>query len=397
MTIKVPYRGILEIVGDHDVGKTIAALQTTNRTKDLVFIDDDVKGEGTVKQMKEAGMEFDLYVDLAQERAKLKSTPTADELLEHVVLPTVQKIIAEKRKIIIWDTWRIVYQAARGHVERNTSRYSHVVTFRGSSDIIQGLISKVARMIERDILNDLKSACELLIVTHHIKDRYVKNEQIGKIPESSSTFSEVCNMRVWLRRNEQSKVPIILFLKRPSLPVQGKSGLRFVNVVPLKITPTDKHESIWDAIAEYERNPIESRAPRPDETPTSEELAAISGTLSPEQELFLQRLIAYQIALEKDLSSSTEEHGTPQEALGQTQTEASDSYPANGLAAFSKAKAELSVSLADLSSALGMSFNEFNDSYEAERFPEYWEKLKEYSLGKAAQNKSSKASSKTKK
>lgn len=363
MTIKVPYRGIIEITGDHDVGKTIAALQTTNNMKDVVFVDDDVKGDGTVRQMKDAGMEFDLYIDLSEARAKLGKTPTADELLQTVILPTIEKITEKKRKVIIWDTWRIVYAACRGHVERNQSKYNSVVTWRGTSTMIQGLISKVARMIEVKILNELKASCDLLIITHHIKDKYVENMIAGKVPESSATFSEVCNMRMWLRRNQQSKVPVILFLKRPNLPKLVSGQLRFVNIVPLKITPTDKHQSIWDAIAEYEANPIESRKPTEAETPNDEELAAINNTLSKEQQSYIRAMIDYQKTMAKELEEvDLEAPETQQEARQSTEQSKDSDYPTNGVQLLSRAKAELNYSLTDIETVLSMKFAQINES-----------------------------------
>lgn len=346
MTIQIPYRGIIEIVGDHDVGKTIAALQTTNNMKDVVFVDDDVKGEGTVRQMQEAGMTFDEYIDLAPLRLKLGNTPTADELLQYVVMPTIEKIISKKRKVIIWDTWRIVYQSARSHVERNQHKYNNVVTFRGNSPIIQGLISKVARMIEHTQMNKLKDVCDLLIITHHVKDNYQRGVVIGKIPESSATFSEVCNMRIWLRRNRNSKVPIMLFLKRPNTPIMKGGKLIFTNIVPLKVTPTDKHESIWDAIAEYEKNPIQSRKPREDETPTEDELAAISGTITPEQRIFIQKMIEYNTQLEEDLSD------IQNEAIAEP-VKITEQVPKNNIQLLSMAKSKFDFDMEDIEEIIG--------------------------------------------
>ncbi len=373
MTIKVPWRGILEITGDHDVGKTIAALQTTNSMKDVVFIDDDVKGDGTVRQMKDAGMDFDLYIDLSEARAKLGKTPTPDELLQHVVLSTIEKINEKRRKIIVWDTWRIVYQACRGHVERNQAKYSSVVTWRGNSTIIQGLISKVARMIEVKILNELKSNCDLLIITHHIKDKYVEGVVIGKVPESSATFDEVCNMRIWLRRNQQSKVPVMLFLKRPNVPKLVKGELVFQNIVPLKITPTDKHNSIWAAIDEYIEKPIESRAARPDETPTADELQAISGTLTIETRAYIKSMLDYQKMMAKELEDISLE-ASEQERIGTTETEKASidsSTPSNGVQLLSRAKIELGYNLDDIQEIIGKSFAKINEAFS----PEYWNVL----------------------
>lgn len=392
-TIIQPWlRGVIEITGDHDTGKTLAMLQTVKNFSSTVFVDDDIKGEGTVRQLYDQGVEFADYIDLSKERKKLRGTPTADELLQQVVFPLMERITEKHHDVIIFDTWRIVYQAARGHVERNQSKYSNVVTWRGTNQIIQGLISKVARMIERDFINKLKESCDLLILSHHLKDNYVQSVNIGLIPESSATFDEICNMRIWLRRNPKSKVPVMLFLKRPNVPrlVQGK-GLRASNMVPLKITPTDKHESIWDAIQEYHDKPIESRAPRPDETPTPQELEVISGTLTAETKAYIQQSMIFNAQMEKELSGVSSSESVPlivspppQDGTGTAQTSIPDGYPVNGVMMLSRAIAELGYTRETIEKALGMSFNEINQSYKAE----YWDTLQKAKATDGTKSKS---------
>lgn len=303
MPIKIPFRGIIELVSDHDVGKTVAGLGTVYPYKKTIFVDDDVKGDGTVRQMRDQGVEFEDYINLGKMRTEIGDTPTPTQLLQNIVFPTIEKITQKHHEVIIWDTWRIVYQSARGHVEKNQDKFRDVVKWQGNSVMIQGLISKVARMIEQAQLNKLREACDLLIITHHMKDNYQKNVVVGRIPESSATFSEVANMRIWLRRNPSAKVPIMLFLKRPNQPKVIKGEMRFVNIVPMKIIPTAKDQSIWDAIKRYEDDPIESREPTANEKPSEEEMALISGTLSSEQKSYLMEMLKYQSDTEEAIST----------------------------------------------------------------------------------------------
>jgi len=293
MTITVPYRGIIEIVGGHDVGKTIAALQTAYPYDQTVFVDDDVKGDGTVRQMRDANIAFQQYINLGEKRAELGNTPTAEQLLNKIVLPTVEDICRSHHEVIIWDTWRICYQSARQYVEKNQQLFNNAVKWSGNSTMIQGLISKVARMIEQRQINLLRTHCDLLVITHHLKDKYEANVRIGETPESSTTFSEVCNMRIWLRRNPQSKVPVMLFLKRPNMPKVVNGIMQFVNLVPMKITPLPEEQSIWEALHRYELDPLESRTPREDEKPNAEEYAMISNTLTLEQKQYVMEMAKY--------------------------------------------------------------------------------------------------------
>lgn len=367
MSILVPYRGIVEIVADHDVGKTIAALQTVYPYKKTIFVDDDVKGDGTVKQMKEGGVEFEKYIPLGDMRAKLGEAPSPKQLLRDIVYPTVNEISSSKHEVIIWDTWRIVYQAARLYVEKNQNEFKDVVTWRGTSTIIMGLVSRVARMIEQNQLNKLRNSCDLLLVTHHLKDNYQQNVVVGRIPESSATFSEVSNMRLWLRRNTQSKVPIIIFMKRPNLPVVKKGRPIFVNIVPEKITPTAKDESIWDAIHRYEENPIESRPPREDEMLTPEERAMVTGTLSPEQKLYMLEMLKYQKQEEEIVAQLS---GT-QDQTTEKKEEVKEGYPANAVQLLGKAWSELKFDLKKVEATLKIPFAEIKETFT----PNYWDQL----------------------
>jgi hypothetical protein len=144
-------------------------------------------------------------------------------------------------------------------------------------------------------------------------------------------------MRIWLRRNTVSKVPIMLFLKRPNQPKLVKGQMRFVNIVPMKIIPTADDNSIWDAIKRYEDKPIESREPTLDERPNAEEMALISGTLSDEQKSYMMEMLKYQKIEEEVIS----------EAVTQSNT------PANGVEMFAQAQSKFKYDLSKIKSILG--------------------------------------------
>lgn len=367
----VPFRGVVEIVAGHDVGKTIAALQTVYPYDKTVFVDDDEKGSGIVEQMKEENAKFEKYIDLAKRRMELGNTPTADELLDKVVYPTIGEITEDHHDVIIWDTFRIVYQAARGHVAQNQNLYKNVVNFRGTSSIIQGLISKVARMIEGKQLSELRSKCDLLVITHHLKANYSNNVVVGKIPESSRTISEICNMRIWLRRNPKSKVPIMLFLKRPTAPKIVNGKMSFVNIVPMKITPTADDESIWDAIARYGEEPIESREARPDETPSEEEFAMLKGTLTDDQKQYVAEILKYQKEEEEVAMGIAE-------SISKSKKDEVDivfpPLPETGAAFIARCMKEFNMNGEAIKKELGLGINDIMEADTA-KIKELWEKL----------------------
>lgn len=389
-TIQIPFRGIIEIVADHDVGKTIAALQAVYPYSKTIFVDDDVKGDGTVRQMSSIDQTFEKYINIGDMRASLGEAPSPRDLLRKIVYPTIEEISSTKHDVIIWDTWRIVYQSARLYVEQNQAEFKNVVTWRGTSTMIQGLISKVARMIEQNQLNKLRNACDLLIITHHMKDNYQQNVIVGRIPESSATFSEVSNMRIWLRRNTRSKVPTMLFLKRPNIPAIAKGKMVFMNVVPMKIVPTPKDQSIWDAIQRYVENPIESREASAEETPTAEELAMITGTLSPEQKSFMLEMLRYSKQEEElvmEAASVADDVKTvapaSQEQPGSTPAkQATNDAPITAIQLLGRAKAEYGYEMPQVLEILGKSFGEVNSNYDVK----YWDMIKAAASKKEASN-----------
>ena len=103
----------------------------------------------------------------------------------------------------------------------------------------------------------------------------------------------------------------------------------FENIVPLKVTPTAKHESIWEAIKEYEDNPIESRQPEPHETPTVEELFVISGTLSDEQKQHIKNVIQAQKVENEALLATLKPEADEPETASDLITMSSEQYDLN--------------------------------------------------------------------
>jgi len=277
-----PVRGIIEIIGEHDAGKTLAALGAVSPLSRLCFIDDDVKGDGTVRQLADAGIEIGQYISLAEKRAALDSRSPAQGFYLNVVIPMVESIQSNKYDVIVWDTWRTVYDSARAYVDNNRASFKGV-KWMGNSTIINGIVSKIARQLEENLLLALKSKAKLVIVCHHMKDNYVQNIAVGRRPESSAVFDKVCSMRVILRHNSASPIPKMLFLKRLNQPRVVNGKIEFVNITPRKITPVPADKSIWDAIERYIADPVGTQPVRPDEIPDEYELSLMDGSLSGDQ------------------------------------------------------------------------------------------------------------------
>lgn len=380
MTILVPYRGVIEIFGGVDVGKTLASLQTVYPYTKTILIDADVKGSGTVQQMKNSGVEFGNYIDVVAKQTQFGETQTPEQLLKKVIYPIVEEIEkGEKQEVIIWDNWRLVYQAARMYVDTHKDEFSDVVTFRGNNQIIQGLVSRVARMIELKQINILRNKCELLVITSHLKDNYVNGVAVGERPESSKNFDEICTMRIWLRRNVNSSVPSMLFIKRPNLPVIVGGRLEPVDIVPPKVTPNGKDKSIWDAIARYEKEPIGNRKLREDETPTPEEFAMLSGTLTNDQKNYVLDVLKHQKETDEEISDiigSTVDQEKEDEKLSEEINGTFPNSPKTPAEFLSKAMSEFGMSAVHISEKTGTGLDALMKADEKE-LKELWKKLQQ--------------------
>jgi hypothetical protein len=282
-----PVRGVVSIFGGHDSGKTSAALGANGNPETTHFIDSDLKGGATAQQLREAGVQFGGYYDMTPHFSGMKPTENYAVKFRETIFG-----LPEHTDLIVVDNWQPVYESLRMHVDNNRPSFKDIIKWSPNSTINNGLVSKVARRLEEALLQELSRRSKLVIVTHHLKDRYVQNVVVGKVPEASKLFDRVCVMRIWLRHNPASPVPIILFPKRPNKPMLVDGQLRFENYLPRRAVPLQTERSIWDTIERYHADPIGNRLPSPNETPNEYELAMMAGVLSADAKRTLETALA---------------------------------------------------------------------------------------------------------
>lgn len=277
---KANLTGVIQITGEHDVGKTTFALECGVEPKKIAFFDDDVKGRGTVNSLREAGFEFGAYHDLTKLAEKKTELAFHDE-----VLKIIKAIRPGQFDAIVWDTWTGFANTCHPYVLRHPSDFRASWSPMGK---IKGAQQwQEARKYEAMLLNMLATVSPLVFVITHLKDHYINDAKVpGKqIPASSGVLDRVPTMRIWLRQNPSGRpVPIGLILKRidKKVYVPG-TGIRTVNVLPRKIVPNDSEQSLWDTIQRYWDNPIGNREPLESEVPTEYELSILDSTLTAEQ------------------------------------------------------------------------------------------------------------------
>jgi hypothetical protein len=278
--------GIIELTGEHGTGKTTAALECGALPEKIRLYDDDVKGRATVRDFeRQTGRKID-YIDTTA----MQQQSRRDYEYYEKIKASLDAIQPGQFDVIIFDTWTKIAKACRSYAEKYPEQFKDQVKgggyFTGTSQMVNGQISRIGRDLEAALINSLESKVQLIFLIAHLKDQYLNNTQTGKqIPDDNDTLERVPSTRIWYRHNPNSGVPISLFLKRPNVKKwnEEKGRPQTINLFPKKITPLPEDESVWDGYERYYHNPLCNRLPTPDETPTPYELSIIEGTLTPDQ------------------------------------------------------------------------------------------------------------------
>lgn len=275
-------KGIFHITGEPDTGKTIAALGAYH-PKNTCYIFDDVKLPPIAIE------EFGHFINLVDELGNLK-------LLEFYQELSKQLESLPQYDCIVFDTWSRYGKAIRYYAKQNPYQFRERETF-SKMGAIKGMEEwSETHRIEANVISQLSQKCNALFLVTHIKEKIIAGAKTGSyIPDCGKSFDKVCNMRLWLRHNPNGGVPIALVLKRISKIEIGKNGIKPVNVLPRKITPSNNHLSVWDGINYYWDNPYGNREPNENEIPTPFELSILDGILTDDQKQYWQaELVAKQ-------------------------------------------------------------------------------------------------------
>lgn len=292
--------GIVEVIGEFDSGKTSFALESGCNPENTVFVDDDVKGKATVKQLMADGLHFADYIDFTEMVAGKNNFQVYQEVEN--VIARIEKLVENKKvECLVWDTWQRAGESfveyVRAYPEKFVVKNSNGNYWTGNSAIIMGTQYKYAALHEAAILNKLQKIIPIIFLISHTKSNYVNNVVAGVKAASSRTLNRIPYFRVWLRRNPNSPIPIALTMKRINKKIFDESvgGLRTISILPDKIVPNiilpeenvTKHNdrSLWDTIARYYVHPVGLREPLKEEMPNEEENAILSGTMTKEQRL----------------------------------------------------------------------------------------------------------------
>ena len=300
-------KGIIQVTGPHDTGKTSFALGCGAHPKSIAFFDDDIKGRATVQDFQEAGVEFGAYHDLVELEGR------CDSMLEfHLHCKTLIESMKDQHyDAIIWDTWSRFAKTCHSYVMANLKDFRRPQEWSAMGKIKAGEQWQEARRYEARLLQYLNHIAPTVIIVTHLKDFYLNNGKVPgvQVPASSKAIDRICRARVWLNHNPKSPVPIGLFLKRFDRKVVTDAGIRTRSVVPRKVVPREGDDSLWDAIWRYWDEPVGNRELTDDEKPDAFELSVLDGVLTKEQKRI------FELMLEKGLIEPEPDEMLPEERV----------------------------------------------------------------------------------
>lgn len=277
-----PIEGLVAIISGFGIGKTKFALGCGYQPHEIIFVNNDSKAPSKFKTSKGYTPEnrgYKRYIDLLDETKGLRLLEFHDHCLDLI------DSLENKNGVIIWDTWTQLGKTCEPYVRENKSKFIENGKYRGTLEIIGGKIWHDSWRYEGQILNTLKKKCQLLIITFHLKNRYVAKLPVeGKYdPGHTKAIAQYSDLRIWLTATtHSSRVPIGLVMKNISRDKLGERGIEITSVLPPRI-PYCNWQSIWS----YWDNPTGNRELMPDEIPNDDEAAMIGGYLTAEQKRML--------------------------------------------------------------------------------------------------------------
>jgi len=284
MTFRIPLTGLIAVHSEQDVGKTTFCLECGCDPQNIILIDADIKGKGTVQQMLADGIPIGHYEDWTKATKDLKELAVYEYGLK-----LIDSIKPGQYEAIIWDTWSSYSKTMKAEISAHPKKYrdnwSAMGTIKGAEE------NTAANDLEAKIIADLLDKTKMLLLTTHLKPYYINNRRIeGKfVPDCKQSLVTKSRLRLWLRRNPSGRpVPIGLVLKRIDKKIIMDGRVRTVNVLPQRLVPNSDESSLWDVIERYYNEPWGDRALTGEDALNEYELSILDGTLTTDQKLAMR-------------------------------------------------------------------------------------------------------------
>lgn len=343
---KNPITGLINVTGEPDTGKTSFALSSGAAPERTAFIDDDVKGGSTVKEVIASGHKFGYYRDLVKEAEGLREID-----FHNLCLQIIHDLEAMKGNldVIVWDTWTKFENTFQPVVVSSPLRFRQYYSAMGQ---IKGAEQWQASFdYEAIVLAKLVNIAPLVIVTSHLKKDQTR---VRDIAESKKPLVQKSRMRVWLRHNPDAPQPIGLMLKRLLKMTVTDEGMVPVNVTHRKVKPLT-----WKRLIHFWENPVGDNPPTAEERLSEYELSILDGVLTRDQKEAL-KLAVIEAEKEREQEKAIEEAAR------------NDPRPQDGIKFIGRVKSEFGLDLKQVQDILGIPFAQINKEYKVE----FWDTIK---------------------
>lgn len=279
----VLFRGLVNVSGTHDSGKSTFAFECGASPEDMAFFDNDLKGGHIVDQVKDSGHKLGFYENLVTATSGKKEIET-----HKICIGAIEQMEAATTKrgkpfeALIWDTWTPFEVTFHPYVVTNPGQFR---TYWSPNGVIKGAEQwKASFKYESEIIDRLLQSAKMVILTAHLKPEVVGNRKTGKmIPDVKNPVIEKSMLRVYLMPSAKGPQPIGLILKRISKSIVTENGIITESVLPRRLEPFT-----WGEIRKFWDKPIGNRPLNESELPNAFELSILDGTLTDEQKLIMQ-------------------------------------------------------------------------------------------------------------
>ena len=279
--------GIFGVGGRHDTGKTTFALGCGAPMKEIAFINGDVKGSAAMKDI--GGFKnFAFYLDMI----KLRQDYPMELDFYREMMAAMDDLPNKDLKAIVFDPWHNFVEVLFYYIKDNLSDFRR--NWEGDAAIKGGKMWQESRSHEMRLLRNFNTMAECVILTAHMGPVYIGKRRTEKEqPRFSPAVKRVADMRLWLRKNPASAVPIALADKRLSKRALNEHGvIETVDMMPYKLTPAGDERSVWDVVWRYWNDPVNFRELTPYEVLTDDEIKDLSGWLTDEQRKTFDLMLA---------------------------------------------------------------------------------------------------------
>lgn len=279
-------KGLVHVTGPVGVGKTTFAITAAPPERVLVF---DFE-RSAAPYAEEYGIAYhDVVTSLL-----IAGKESSLDLYEYYV--RAQQEVPRQYDVVVLDNIAPLQEAYEAYVRANYARFGLTPGQMERSPALAW--GPIRQLFRADLHRWHTLGAKLVITTSHLRDDWSAGRPLPGLqrPQAFPMVREVAVLALWLRHNVGSRVPAALVLKDRLGKVIWANSMSDVpphlrdqyteddlpGPVVMPCLPRRLPVCTWPVIARYLQHPADWAHPKPEETPSEEELHVLRGTLPQE-------------------------------------------------------------------------------------------------------------------